>query len=181
MPRLPTILVMGSHAISVSPDLSSVVYVVGLGMVEVIVVAPSSPGALRAGGQRRAGCAPLGFLVQGARGHAPEPPDRVAVETHRVGRELAARWLVHERHELVREPGHRAADADTADVGTATDAVHPAPLGHVALDHRPPAAELDDALGRAVLGGEVALLVVARPVAALMHRLSEQPGRAQRL
>ena len=51
-------------------------------------------------------------------------------------------------------------------------------LGDVAVDHRPPAAELHEALGRAVLVGEVALLVVAAAVAAFVDGLAEQPGRA---
>src|SRR4029079_19527052 len=76
---------------------------------------------------------------------------------------------------------HRAADADAADVGTAADTVDPAPFGNVALDDRAPAAELDDALRRAVLLREVALLVVTGAVAALMHRRAEQPARAERL
>src|SRR6185295_3763284 len=96
-------------------------------------------------------------------------------------REPAAGGLVHERHELVGEAGHRAADADPADVGTAAHAVDPAALGHVALDHRAPAPELDDALGRAVLGREVPLLVVAGPVTAFVDGVAEQPRRAQGL
>ena len=64
------------------------------------------------------------------------------------------------------------------DVRAAAHAVDPAPLGDVALHHRAPAAELHDALGRAVLGGEVALLVVAGPVAALVHGGAEQPRAA---
>ena len=94
---------------------------------------------------------------------------------------LRAGRLVHERHELVGEAGHGAADADAADVGAAADAGHPAALGDVAVDHRPPAADLHQALGRAVLVGEVALLVVAAAVAALVDRLAEQPGRPQLL
>ena len=43
----------------------------------------------------------------------------------------------------------------------------------------PQQPELDDALGRAVLGGEVALLVVAGAVAAFVDRLAEQPRRPQ--
>src|SRR5215510_16195876 len=48
-------------------------------------------------------------------------------------------------------------------------------------DLRAPAAELDQALRRAVLGGEVALLVVAGPVTPLVHGGPEQPGRPERL
>ena len=92
---------------------------------------------------------------------------------------LRARRLVHERHELVGEAGHGAADADAADVGAAADAGHPAALGDVAVDHRTPAAQLHDALGRAVLVGEIALLVVAGAVAAFVHGLAEQPRRPQ--
>ncbi len=66
-----------------------------------------------------------------------------------------------------------------AHVGAATDAVDPAPLRHVAVHDRAPAAELDDALRRAVLRGEVALLVVAGSIAALVHRCTEEPLRPQ--
>ena len=125
------------------------------------------------------GLAPLGLLVDGLVGDPPQPPDHGAVDAAgRRGHPPAGR-LVHERHELVGEARHRAADADAADVGAAADAVDPAPLGDVAVDHRAPAAELHDALGRAVLGGEVALLVVAGPVAALVHGGPEEPLRPQ--
>src|SRR5262249_56969816 len=81
--------------------------------------------------------------------------------------------------ELVGEAGHGAGDADAADVRAAADAVDPAALGHVALDHRSPAAQLDQAAWRAVLAGEHALLVVAGPVAALVHGGLEQPARPE--
>ena len=55
--------------------------------------------------------------------------------------------------------------------------VHPSAFGDVAVNHRTPAAQLDDAFRRAVFRREVAFLVVAGPVAAIMHRLSEQPLR----
>ena len=52
--------------------------------------------------------------------------------------------------------------------------------GHVALDDRALAAELDQAaVVGAVLGREVALLVEAGAVAALVHRAAEQPLRPQ--
>ena len=53
-------------------------------------------------------------------------------------------------------------------------------LVHVAVHHRPPAADLHQTLGRAVFVGEIGLLVIAGAVAALVHRLAEEPGRAQR-
>ena len=87
--------------------------------------------------------------------------------------------LVHERHERVGEAGHGAADADPADVGASPDAAHPAALGHVAVDHRPPAAELDLALVRVEVPGEIALLVEGGPVAAVVHARVEHPVRAQ--
>src|SRR5712675_2768200 len=163
MPRLPTILVMGSQVISVSSGAASVVI--------------ASPRLLVAGAEFGALHAPLRFLVQGAGGIAAEAAYHRAVHTARGRRHRRARRLVHERHELVREAGHGAGNADAAHVGAAADAVDPAALGDVALDHRPPAAQLDQALGRAVLVGEVALLVVAAAVAALVHGRTEQPGR----
>src|SRR6476660_9814873 len=145
--------VIGSQAISTRPVEYSFM-LLGDGMVEVIptplrVVRTSAalPGAGGAGRQLPAGRAPLGFLVEGAARDAAQPLDRLAVEADRVGGELASGGLVHERHELVREARHRAADADPADVRAAAHAVDPPALGHVALHHRPPAAELDDALG----------------------------------
>src|SRR3954462_5342635 len=174
MPRLPTIRVIGSQAISTRfPD-----GVLPVGRASVAVMA-GSPGPLRAGDELGSWSPPLGFLVDGPRGDGPQLPDGRAVHAGHLGRERGAGRLVHERHELVREAGHRAADADAADVRAPADAVDPAALRHVALHDRAPATELDDALGRAVLRGEVALLVVAGAVAALVHRAAEQPGGPQ--
>src|SRR5215217_2052592 len=78
--------------------------------------------------------APLGFLVDGRVGQAPEPPDNGAVGLDRGSRERRAGRLIHERHELVRESWHGTADADAAYVRAASDAVHPAPIGYVAVD-----------------------------------------------
>ena len=96
-------------------------------------------------------------------------------------RDARAGRLVHERHELVGEPRHRAADADPADVRAPADTVDPSALGDVAFHDGPPASELHDALRRPVLGGEVALLVVAGAVAAFVHGRTEQPLRSQRV
>src|SRR2546421_12819693 len=167
MPRLPTILVMGSQVISVSSGAASVVI--------------ASPCLLVAGAEFGALHAPLRFLIQRLGGESAQAAYHRAVHAAGGRRHRRARRLVHERHELVREAGHRAGDADAADVGAAAPAVDPAALGHVALDHRAPAAELDQALGRTVLGGEVAFLVVAGPVAALVDGGLEQPLGPQRL
>src|SRR5581483_7097413 len=155
MPRLPTILVMGSQVISVSSGAASVVI--------------ASPRLLVAGAEFGALHAPLRFLVDRLGGEAPQAADHRPVHAAGGGGHGRARRLVHERHELVRAAGHRAGDADAAHVRAAAHAVDPAALGHVALDHRTPAAQLDQAARRAVLGGELALLVVAGPVAALVH------------
>src|SRR3954452_11846610 len=151
MPRLPTIRVIGSHAISTSP-LASFVLVVAIGL---------PPLALVAGQELGTGRAPLRFLVDRLRGDAAQTTDRTAVDTARHRRHPCTGRLVHERHELVGEAGHRAADADAPDVRAPTDAVDPTALGDVALHDRSPAPELHDALRRPVLRREVALLVVA--------------------
>src|SRR5271156_205463 len=170
MPRLPTIRVIGSQVISVSS--ASPAPVDGGYSSEVIVC---SPRLLVAGTEFGALRAPLRFLVQRLGGEAPEAAYDRAVHAAGGRRDRRARRLIHERHELVREAGHRAGDADAAHIRAAAHAVDPAPLGHVAFHHRTPAAELDQALGRAVLAGEVALLVVPGPVAALVHGGLEQP------
>src|SRR3954451_10472726 len=176
MPRLPTIRVIGSQAMSTRFPVGVVPVV--RGSVAVIVCCPS-PGPLRAGHELGRRPAPLGLLVGGAGRHLPQPSDGRAVDAGCGGRGLRARRFVHEGHELVGEAGHGAADADPADVRAPAHAVDPAPLGHVALHHRAPAAQLDDALGRAVLRREVALLVVAGTVAPLVHGAAEQPGGPQ--
>src|SRR5690606_10345878 len=93
---------------------------------------------------------------------------------HRRG-QSTTRWCVHERHELVRESGHGAADADATDVGATADTVHPAAFGDVAVHHRTPAADLHLALRPVVVVCEVRLFVVGRTVAPLVHGLAEQP------
>src|SRR5689334_10178798 len=167
MPRLPTILVTGSHAISTRSGFS----------LAVVIESAPSPVGLVAGQQLVALGAPFRLLVHRLHGEAAQCPDDRAVHAAGRGGHLRPGRLVHERHELVREAGHGAGDADAAHVGTAADAVDPAPLGHVAVDHRPPAADLHQALGVPVLGGELALLVVAGTVAALVHGVAEQPLR----
>src|SRR5882757_6112275 len=106
---------------------------------------PHLPGAGRSGLEFRAGMPPLWFFVHRATCDMPKIADDRAVQTRRRRGNLATRGFVHERHELVRETGHRASDADAADVRAATDAVDPAPLGDVALDDRTPTAEFHNA------------------------------------
>src|ERR1700727_1329923 len=126
MPRLPTIRVIGSQAISVSWLLS---VPAGVSFSTVVIV---SPCLLVAGAQFRALGAPLRFLIHRAGGEAAQAPDHRAVHAAGRGGHGRARRLVHERHELVREAWHRAGDADTAHVRAAADTVAPAPPGRVA-------------------------------------------------
>src|SRR5262245_42759377 len=140
MPRLPTILVTGSHAISTRS-----------GFFAVVIESAPSPVGLVAGQQLVALGSPLRLLVHRFHGEAAQRPDDRAVHAAGRGGHLRPGWLVHERHELVREARHGAGDADAAHVGAPADAVDPAALGHVALDHRAPAAEFHQALGGAVL------------------------------
>src|SRR4051812_34001791 len=108
MPRLPTIRVIGSQDI----------FTVRVGVSALIGDAPRP---------RRSGFAPLGLEVERVAGVLAELADRPAVGGDGLGRELRAGRLVEQRrlHELVREAGHGAADADAADVGAAADAAHP--------------------------------------------------------
>src|ERR1022692_2098137 len=186
MPRLPTILVIGSQAISTTPASSTVVIAFPSQWYPRpssagICGRPLSPALLVTGQELVALLAPLRFLVRGLRGEPAERADDRSVQRAR-GRRHSGTWrLVHEGHELVREPRHGAGNADAADVRAAAHAVDPAALGDVALHYRPPAAQLHQALRRAVLGRELALLVIATSVAALVHGRAEQPGRAERL
>src|ERR1700678_4011378 len=116
MPRLPTILVIGSHAISTMPVSSAV----------VIISSPLLPSLLEAGQELVALLAPLGLLVGCLRGEAAQRADHGAVHAARRRRDPGARRLVHERHELVREARHGAGDTDAAHVRAATHSIYPA-------------------------------------------------------
>src|SRR3954451_13785747 len=178
MPRFPTILVIGSQDMSTTFPASGCTR-----SLTAISVSPPRVGHLVAPARRVAGgqlwpvVPPLRFLVDGLVRDPAELPDHGAVEPLDRGGQTATRRRIHERHELVGEARHRAADADPAHVGTAADAGHPAALRHIAVHDRPPAADLHLALGRVVVLGEVPLLVVAGPVAALVDRLAEDPLR----
>src|SRR6266516_8193416 len=124
MPRLPTILVIGSQFISTTPASSTVVIVhpspcAVRGGRRGCRRRPMSPGLLVAGKQLVALHAPLRLVVKGLRGKAAEGFDDPPVEGARRRGDPRPWRLVHERHELVREARHRAGDADTADVRAA--------------------------------------------------------------
>src|SRR6476659_9001152 len=108
-----------------------------------------------AGPQLPAGGAPFRLAVVLRADVAPAhvAHDRAVAEAHDVGRDPARGVLLHERHVLVGEAGHRACHADAAHVRAAPDAALPAADRDVALDDRAPTAELDEAaVVRAVLG-----------------------------
>src|SRR6476620_10825767 len=159
MPRLPTILVIGSQDMSTTwPASGSMRSRVAMISSPLASCAPAR-GVAR--GELLALVAPLGLLVDRLVRDPAQPADHGSVDPADRRGQRPARRLVHEGHELVREARHRAADADAAHVGAAADGGHPAALGDVAVDDRAPAAELHLALGRVVVAGEVALLVVA--------------------
>src|ERR1700722_2508969 len=121
--------------------------------------------------------APLGLFVERAVGDLAETADQSPIGLDENGRDAAARRLVHERHELVRETGHGAADADAADIRAAANTGDPATLGHVALHHGAPAADLHKAFARTVLLRKIGLLVIGATIATLVYRRSEKPSR----
>src|SRR3954466_10583902 len=90
-----------------------------------------TPPWVEAAGELGTVVTPLRFLVDGDVGDAAHPPDEGPIGLDDHAGETATGWLVHEGHELVREAGHGAADADAADVRAATHAVHPAALRDV--------------------------------------------------
>src|ERR1700761_5254712 len=181
MPRLPTIRVIGSQDISLTTTFCPVSTAMSSLQSHAAVAVNGgrlSPPLLIAGGQCVATTPPLRFDVEVGLdvALAEESDDRAVGELHDVRGHAAPSILVHERHVLVGEPGHRAGHADAADIGAAADAVDPAAHRHVALDHRSLAPQLDQApvIG-AVFGGEVTLLGKPGTVAALAHRATEQP------
>src|SRR5215471_16229670 len=131
MPRLPTIRVIGSQDISTRPVSSAVAIALPF---RWYLGTPGSPALLVAGQQLVALLAPLGLLVGGLGRKAAQRPDDRPVQGAGGRRHLRAGRLVHERHELVGEAGHRARDADAPDVRTAAHAAAPAALRHVAVD-----------------------------------------------
>src|SRR5512144_1752044 len=99
MPRLPTILVIGSQ------DMSTMLGACGSTLSRVAIVPPLlvAPARLVAGGQLAAVVAPPRLLVLRAVRDAPQPADRRPVDALDGRREAAAGRRVHERHELVGE------------------------------------------------------------------------------
>src|SRR5215208_6209689 len=101
MPRLPTILVIGSQDMSTTLPASGVT----LSRVAIADLLVPPPG-LVARGELAVVVAPLGLLVHRLVGHAAQLADRPPVDADRAGRDAASGRRVHERHELVGEAGH---------------------------------------------------------------------------
>src|ERR1700690_3134089 len=99
MPRLPTMRVMGSQAISTRPLPSLVNFLVAIALPPCFLVA---------GHKFPAWHPPLGLVFQGVRGYATQAPDGAAVEPAGHGGHACPRWLIHEGHEFVGEAGHGA-------------------------------------------------------------------------
>src|SRR4051794_21574795 len=117
MPRFPTILVIGSQ------DMSTILPASGVtrsrvAMAALLLVAPAG---LVAGRELWLVVPPLRFLVDGLVGDRAQLADHRPVAGRDGRGQPAAGRRVHERHELVREAGHRAPDADAAHVGAAAD------------------------------------------------------------
>src|SRR6202021_4336871 len=101
------------------------------------------------------------------------------VRRHRIRGEQRTRGLIHERHKFIRKSRHGASNANPTHVWTTTQAAHPSALSHVALHHRSPTTQLDDALNRAIFRGEFRLLIVTAAVAPYVHALAKGPGGAK--
>ena len=122
---------------------------------------------------------PLRFFVHGVVGDAAQGTDRAAVDAGYCRmRDSAPGGSSMNGMNLSGKPGMVQPMQMPPTLGQPPMPRHPAALGNVAVDHRSPAADLDDALGRAVFLGEIALLVIAGAVAAFVHGLAEQPCRA---
>src|SRR4029077_17983905 len=113
IPRLPTILVIGSQETSTRTG-----SLVRVGSFSTTVIAQFSSVRCRpvAGGELGPRVTPSGLLVDSRVCDFAQGADCGAVDADHPCREMRARRLVHERHELVGESGHGAADADAAHV-----------------------------------------------------------------
>src|SRR5262249_29149137 len=123
----------------------------------------------------RSGAPPFGLAIHRFDGELSQGADGAAVHRDRGRRHARPGWFFHERHEFVGKAGHGAADANPADIGTAADSIHPTAFGHVALDDRSPASELDDARFLAIRARKIGLFVIATAIAALVYGLRKEP------
>src|ERR1051326_86259 len=148
MPRLPTIRVIGSQFISTRLFFPVVRRVRSSVTVAILSVLSAVFRGLVSGDQLVGLAPPLGLTIGARIGNGPQSSDHHSVRFRRYGGDARARRFIHEWHELVGKAWHGAGDANAANVRTAANAPHPAALGHVAIHHRPPAAELHQAFRR---------------------------------
>src|SRR4029077_17198212 len=183
MPRLPTIRVIGSQFISTMFPCGAEVPLCGAVITSGINISLVATLSVKFGfvssGQFAARMTPLWFFVDGAICDRAQSPKNASPHTHDDGRKCRSRRRIHERHEFVGETGHGAADANSADVRTTADAVHPTALGHIAINNGAPTANFHQALGRAIFLREIGLLIITGPIASLVHGFTKQPGGPQ--
>src|ERR1700726_4636773 len=122
---------------------------------------------------------PLRFFINSGVRNRTQFAQHAAPQTNDLGGERGTRRRVHERHELVREPRHRAADANPTDIRATANAGHPAAFRHVAVHNRSPASDFHQAFRRTVFAREIALLIVTGAVTTFMHCLSKKPSGAK--
>src|SRR5581483_1057024 len=88
-----------------------------------------------------------GFHIESVADGSPAEASqhRAVGETGAARGERSQRARLHERHEPIRKPRHRAGHAYPAHVGAAADPADPTPHRHVALHDGPLAADLYEA------------------------------------
>src|ERR1700687_1718553 len=99
MPRLPTMRVIGSQAISTTwlPSAATSSRRSSRSVTAIESLSFRLPTRLVASDELATGLAPLGFLIDRMRGYAPQRADDSAIGAARGGRDARARRLVHER------------------------------------------------------------------------------------
>ncbi len=122
---------------------------------------------------------PLGFFVHRGTGQRPERPNRHAIGADRCTGDLCAWRLIHERHEFIREAGHRTANTNATNIRTPSD---PRPSSLASAHCSSPPVPNSRALrctweNRRKSRSRPARSI--RPVAAFMNGLSKQPRRPQ--
>src|SRR4029077_16751721 len=96
---------------------------------------------------------PLRLFVEGAICDRAQSPKKATPHSNNHRGKRSSRGRIHERHKFLQEPRHGAADANSADVRTTANAVHPPALGHVAVNDRTQTAMFYQALERPSLLG----------------------------
>src|SRR5215475_13254388 len=101
----------------------------------------------------RACMSPLRLFIYASVCNRAQRTNEFPIRTDQHTRERRPRRLIHERHELIRESWHRAANANSSHIRAPADAIHPAAFRHIAIHHRTPATDFDKAFGRTIFVG----------------------------